>query len=321
MEHRNFEELVHLSVFGELKKTERVLLEAHLSECVDCREELESLLKLKSILNKNRSVEVDDKLLNEARMELRSAIRREKSKPDFLGGILFSVKSLLVQNYKPVLSGLTLLIFGLLLGYLFFYQPADPVLLTDNGSPNNGVSSVLNSNDVRISNVRFLDQDVSDGEVEFVFEAIRPMRIKGRIDDENIKNILTYSILNDDNPGTRLNTLSLINSKESPSMDMEIKSAVLDVVMYDENTGVRREAFKLLTKFPYDEEIKQTYLYVLMNDSSSSMRIDAMKALVDAGKGGYKFSPDDLSVFKEKMRTDENNYIRYYAKTVLQENK
>lgn len=318
MDHLQFKELAHLSVFGEIKKSERDLLEKHLDECSSCREEMESLIRLKSILNKNRSVEVDDKLLTEARQELRAALRIERSRQNFFSELISNVKSVFQENYKLALGGLTTLVAGILLGYLFFNSPQQENLLTNNLSEDQ--SSNFGDEKIRISNVRFIDQDASDGEVEFVFEAIKPMRVKGNIKDDRIKNILTYSMVNDQNPGTRLNSINFLNSKKTETVDSEIKSAVLDVVRYDANAGVRREAFKLLTKFQYDEEIKQTYLYVLMNDSSSSLRIEAMTALVEAGKEGYKFSQEDLSVFREKMRTDENNYVRYYAKTVLQEN-
>lgn len=318
MDHQKYKEFAHLSVFGELNKVERIQLEEHLNVCVDCREEMESLIKLKGILNRNRSVEADDNMLNEARQELRSALRKERTKQSFFSkyfpGIILSFR----ENYKIALGGLTVLLAGIFIGYLFFKTPGTAPLLA--GNTNRGQSSQFANENIKINNIRFIDQDASDGEVEFVFDAVKPMRIKGRVDDDNIKSILTYSMLNEENPGTRLNSLNLINSKKSEKVDDEIKSAVIDVVRYDENAGVRREAFKLLTSFPYDEEIKQAYLYVLMNDSSTGLRVDAMKALVSAGKEGFKFNEDDLSVFKEKMRTDENNYIRYYAKTVLKEN-
>lgn len=318
MNHQQFKELAHLSVFGDLKKSERALLEEHLAECSDCREEMESLIKLKGILHKNRTVEVDEKLLSEARRELRGALRAERTSKNFFSEIILKVKSAFTENYKLAFGAISVLLIGILLGYIFFNSPQQENLLTNNLSEEQ--SSNFGDENIRISNVRFIDQDASDGEVEFIFEAIKPMRVKGNIKDERIKNILTYSMVNDQNPGTRLNSINFLNSKKTETVDNEIKSAVIDVVRYDSNAGVRREAFKLLTKFQYDEEIKKTYLHVLMNDSSSSLRIEAMTALVEAGKEGYQFSPEDLSVFKEKMRTDENNYVRYYAKNVLQEN-
>jgi hypothetical protein len=51
------------------------------------------------------------------------------------------------------------------------------------------------------------------------------------------------------------------------------------------------------------------------------MRIEAMNRLVEAGKSGSSFDREDLSVLKQKVEMDDNNYIRYQAKTVLKEYK
>jgi hypothetical protein len=56
-----------------------------------------------------------------------------------------------------------------------------------------------------------------------------------------------------------------------------------------------------------------------MNDENSSLRIEAINGLNDASKQGMNFNPEELSIFKEKMERDDNNYVRYQAKTVLKE--
>ena len=157
--------------------------------------------------------------------------------------------------------------------------------------------------------------------VEFTFDAIKPVRVKGKLNDPDVQNVLMYSMLNEDNPGTRLNTINLISSSSQPQPDNEIKNALLSVVKFDNNQGVRWEAIKLLKKFRFDNEIKNTMLYVLQNDSSSGMRIESMNILVQANKKGNTFSRDDLLVFRHKLQQDDNNYIRYQAQTVLKEYK
>jgi HEAT repeat protein len=171
----------------------------------------------------------------------------------------------------------------------------------------------------KIRNVRFIDQDAGDGEVEFMFEAVKPVRIKGNVNDREIQNILTYSILNEENPGVRLNSINLINANQPQHVDKEIKDVLLDAVRYDVNPGVRREALKTLKNLPYDEEIKDAMLYVLLNDKTSGLRIEAINVLAQAQKNGHNFNEQDLSIFKKKLEADENNYIRYKAKNVLQE--
>jgi hypothetical protein len=190
----------------------------------------------------------------------------------------------------------------------------------ENPQQDNNKQAML-SGDTRISNIQFLNKNAGNGTVEFTFDAIKPMHIKGKINDPQVQNVLMYSMLNEDNPGTRLNTINLINSSGQPQPDNEIKNALLSVVKFDNNQGVRWEAMKLLNKFSFDDEIKNALLYVLQNDSSSGMRIEAMNRLVQANKTGSTFNKEDLSVFRQKMQQDDNNYIRYQAKTVLKENR
>ncbi len=189
----------------------------------------------------------------------------------------------------------------------------------ENPHPDEQNNQVMLSGDTRISDVRFISKNAEDGTVDFTFDAIKPMHIKGKISDPQVQNILTYSMLNVDNPGTRLNTINLINSSRESQPDPEIKSALLSVVKFDNNQGVRFEAMKLLKKFSFDDDVKGAMLYVLQNDSSSGMRIDAMNMLVQASKKGRTFDSKDLSIFRKKMQQDDNNYIRYQAKTVLKE--
>jgi hypothetical protein len=76
---------------------------------------------------------------------------------------------------------------------------------------------------------------------------------------------------------------------------------------------------KVLKNLLYDDEIKNAMLNVLMNDKTSGLRIEAINVLAQAQKNGYNFNEQDLSVFKQRLQADENNYVRYKAKTVLEE--
>ena len=218
-------------------------------------------------------------------------------------------------------AAFSFLIAGLILGYLFFHSSDTVHYSLENLNPQNNKKEAMLSGDTRINNIRFIDKNTADGTIDFTFDAVKPVHIKGKINDPQIQNILTYSMLNEDNPGTRLNTISLLNSSGQPQPDNEIKNALLSVVKFDNNQGVRWEAMKLLNKFKFDDEIKKTLLFVLQNDSSSGMRIEAMNRLVEANKTGSSFNSEDLSVFRQKSELDNNNYIRYQAKTVLKENK
>ena len=201
------------------------------------------------------------------------------------------------------------MLIGLLIGVFVFNTPVIENIKT----------SSENSNQVRIQNINFIDPDPSDGEVEFTFETVQSDRMKGSVNDTELQKILTYAVLNEQNPGTRLNSISVINANQIQKPDDEIKSTLIAVAKYDDNPGVRREALKSLNKLPADEEIKNTMIYVLLNDTSAGIRIEAINGLVDAAKTGINLNQKDLNTLRDKIQIDDNNYIRYQAKNIIKE--
>ena len=126
-------------------------------------------------------------------------------------------------------------------------------------------------------------------------------------------------MLNEQNPGSRLNSINAMDTETSTNYDDDVKNALITVVMKDENPGVRREALKLMGKFQYDESIKQTLLYVVANDTVSGLRIGALNTLIEARGNGYKLNNEELNLFREKLQKDENPYIKLRSRTILQE--
>ncbi len=320
MNHKKYITLIDEYFFGEINSREKIELEEHLKNCDLCRSEFNSAKVLKDSLMQDKLPEPDENLLKQARNQLQSNLRKEITHPGFfqkLNGMFSSSFFFTPQLAATVLS---VLIIGVFIGYFLFNSTGTMHYSLENPQPQKTNQQAVLSGETKISNIRFIDKNAADGTVDFTFDAVKPMHIKGKINDPQVQNVLLYSMLNEDNPGTRLNTINLINSSKQEQPDSEIKNALLSVVKFDNNQGVRLEAMKLLKKFNYDDQIKKTMIYVLQNDSSSGMRIEAMNRLVDANKTGSEFSPADLSVFREKMKQDNNNYIRYQAKTVLKEN-
>jgi len=321
MNHGKYKRLIDEYFFGEINTREKIELEEHLKNCKLCRSEFYSSKVLKESLLKNELPEPDEGILNEARNELRSSMRIEKLRAGFLENIIGWLTGSFFINTRLAAAAFLFLLVGIILGYFVFHSAGTiHYTLEDQQQQTLGQNAML-SGDTRISNIRFIDKNPENGSVEFTFDAVKPVHIKGKINDPEVQNILMYSMLNEDNPGTRLNTINLLSSNSQSRPDKEIKDALLSVVKFDYNQGVRWEAIKLLKKFRFDEDIKNTMLYVLQNDSSSGMRIEAMNILVQANKEGSTFNREDLSIFRQKLQQDNNNYIRYQAQTVLKEYK
>ena len=315
MNHNKIKKWIRLSLYGELTNEEQSVLELHLKDCDECRNELEQQRNLLSLISDKKN-EIDNKLLMEARAQLRGAIRNERQHKGYFDNVMQYLNDLTTIPFRAVLSGAALLVIGFFVGYLFYGSSTiDPNKLPDR---TNNQFSVF-QDDVTISNINFIDSDPSDGEVEFTFVAMKPVYLKGRVDDPKIQSILTYSMLNGQNPGTRFNSINAMYSERPIKFDKDVKDALITVVMTDENPGVRREALKLMKKLPYDEALKQAFIYVLTTDTSSGLRIEAINALVDAGKKGFTLNKNEIDLFKQKLQTDDNSYIRYRTKTILQE--
>jgi len=315
MNHNEIKKLLRLSLYGELSKEEQSVLELHLKDCDECRNELEQQRNLLSLISDKKN-EVDDKLLMEARSQLRGAIRNEREHKNYLNNVLSYLNDFITVPVRAALSGAALLAIGFFVGYLFYGSSTIETNIipdkTDNQFP-------VFQDDVTISNISFIDSDPSDGEVEFTFVAMKPVTLRGRVDDPKIQSILTYSMLNEQNPGSRFNSINAMVSERPIKFDEDVKDALITVVMTDENPGVRREALKLMKKLPNDEDVKRALIYVLTTDTSSGLRIEAINALADAGKQGFTLNKKEIDLFKQKLQTDDNSYIRYRTKTILQE--
>ena len=315
MNHNEYKKLIQLSLFGELNNAEQKKLMEHLNMCIECRRELEQQKNLLSILKVKSKDEVDDKLLSEARAQLRGALRIEKQKRKSFSKITTMFYNLIQSPYRVAFAGIALLAIGIFTGYVIFKsKPVNSELKANNES------TFTNSN-IKIANISFIDSNPADGTIEFTFDAVKRISLKGKVDDPKIQSILTYSMLNAQNPGSRLNSINAMNSEKSINFDNDVKSALITVLMKDKNPGVRREALKVLKKLPFDNQIKNAFLYVLANDSISGMRIEAINGLVSAANNGNRLNDSEIDLFKNQLRSDDNNYIKYKIKTILQEYK
>jgi hypothetical protein len=314
MDHTKYKELNTLSVYGELKAAEQSELLHHLTSCPECLQDFEEKRQLNETLSKAKLPEPDAALLNQARRELRIALGNQ-IKGSAIKKALDAIGSFFTGRYQVFIIGTAMALFGLIAGkFIFNINPINQKEELFQTRP----ASLLQEN-MQITNVKFTDNVSSDGKVDFSFDAIKPVHIKGNINDPKIQSILSYAMVNGDNAGVRLNSISLINSGPAKKLDNDVKYAIVNVVKNDANPGVRREALKLLRKISYDDEIKKALLYVLSNDKNTGMRIESLNILMDAQKDGHNLTKEDLNILKDNLKQDNNQYIQYRVKSVLKE--
>lgn len=309
MNHQQYKEWLNLLVYDELEEKDRAEMQQHLDGCEACREELAQRKKLYSLFQSRPQSEPSDALLQQARTDLRAALRMERNKRTFSERLQDRLHGWL-PILKPAMGYAATLAAGLLVGALVFPRT---VVEPQSGPP--GQSGPIESGDTQISNIRFIDSDSSgDGQVEFAFDAIKPMRIKGPMNDPKVQEVLTYAMVREQNPGVRLRAVSTLSANHSKP-DPKVKAALLAAVQMDKNDAVRRAALATLQKYPFDSEIQVVMLRVLSNDSNPALRIEAIKCL----EGQKAEGQEVIDVMKEKMQSDDNSFIRQRAKAVLEE--
>jgi HEAT repeats/Putative zinc-finger len=325
MDHKAYREWLSLSLYNELNQEQTKLLEEHLSGCDACRSELGELRQMHSVLERKRAEVPSEHLLQEARAELRIALRKERQSRSFWQEWTSSVGAWWTDlkvspQYAAAVAAVFTFVIGMLVGSSsLLNRPPQEIAKVNPPTPKTNIADkVPLTTGSDISNVRFIDSDSQNGEVEIAFDAVKPMTLKGNVNDPVIQRVLTYAVLKEQNPGVRLKAVNAIGAQqdqEKQSGDPKLKAALISALKFDKNAGVRKEALNILGKFPEDEEIQAALLDVLVHDENPGLRVASMKLL----EAQELVDPELLNVMKGKAKTDENAFIRNRATLVTDE--
>lgn len=313
MNHQRYRQWLQLSLYGELSEQERRRLDKHLEGCPECRAELSQLQQFHTALGKKALKEPSEELLRQARRLLSARLRSEPGRHAGAIGHARTPVPAWFSLPRLALGAAAVFALGLLVGYL--------VLVTKLGPESNLAESVSGADTPvdEIANVRFIDPDASDGQVELAFDAVRPVRLKGHINEDRIQRLVARALTNERNPGVRLRAVSVLAGPDVSLPDPEVKAALITALRSDENPGVRKEALDALQKYPLDEEIKKAFLFVLDRDDNSGLRVAAINGLAAAKSGRKLVDAEMVRILNEKAQSDDNNYIRIRARSVLEE--
>lgn len=303
MNHQQWKEWINLMAYEELDAERKRLTEDHMKDCASCREEWDQLKRLHRVMDDHAVQVPTERLLNEARAELRAALRYERNRPTASSRVREMFSSFL-PSFRTAMGFAAMLVVGLFAGYMF--APVKRILVP-------GPTPEIAATD--ISNIRFVDANPNDGQIEFAYDAVQPMRVKGNVNDARIQRLLTYALEREQNPGVRLRAVNTIAANKQPTVDPQVKAALISALKSDGNDGVRKEAMAVLKTYPFDSDIQNAFVYVLQRDANAALRIDAIKSLEERKIQDKQL----LTVLKEKSESDDNSYIRRRATNILQE--
>jgi len=314
MNREKFIQLAYLYLFDELNEKDKIEFENQLMQDDDLKNEFENISQSLTTLKTNKPSMISQDILIQSRHFLMREIRKEASTQSFIERINITVRNYVFNNYKLAVGGIATFAFGIIIGYILLMPKS-----------NKQISSLTNhiSNDsVKISNVQITKPATEDGIAQVNFEATKQVKFEAKLNDPIVQKLLVSSLLNDPNPGDRIRSVNSIALKARDNdfkSDPKIKQVLISALTKDKNPVVRREALIVLTKYPYDMEIRDAMLFVLSHDKNSGMRVTAINALADLKQSGELLDKEVKNVLNRKIKTDNNDFIKIRAASILQE--
>jgi hypothetical protein len=319
MKHQHYKERLQLSLYQELNEYEQSSLNDHLAGCPECREELNRLQKFHDTLEQYQPRVVTENELGNARRSFRIRLHEFVEHPSALQKVIEGVGKFFPVPVRLALGGAAILAVGVFAGSMYFKSPAEKTLSLQ---PASLMQPSYSSGEIQITNVKFDERDERTGNVEFTFDAISPMHVRGNINDEHVQKILARALLNEQNPGMRLRTVDMIGSQteQTPNlMNAEVKAALIATLKHDPNPGVRKQALEVLSNYLPDTAVTRAFLYVLANERNTGLVINAIN-LLDVSKFEHHPISNELQTFlQHKAQADGNQYVKIKATAALQE--
>ena len=331
-----FHEKVLLAAYGELPDDQAHALSLHLAGCSPCREEQEQLLALKTLSAAHPVLEPTPNLVARSRTRLEDALDALPPKRWYDRVADWMTRTAAGLQAAPVAACL-LLVAGAGLGSLGGFEFSQRHAANGAGAsaigpigPTAGMSVPVNTpaphsagpvSTGEVASVSAIVRQPNSNLVEVSFNQVQPRRVKGTLEDPQIRQLLMLASQNAASPGVRDDSVGLLaaecrsghgcQGKGVPNTD--IRDALMVSLRYDRSTTVRRKALDGLQPFVgEDMQVRNAVLEALLNDPDAQIRSTAISMLepVDADTSVRQ-------VLSTVALSDQNSHIRNASRLVL----
>ena len=290
----NCKDIAPLLVFylcDEVSEDEREQIEAHLASCSACSALLAEDEQLQSALlaGPQSADELDASgiLLAQCRSELAESLDdlsapplQERWRPfGWLRGWM---------ALRPVWSGALLIVFGAVVGTQVL-----PWLQNSNNNTNSQAMNVMARSpitDEQLAKMTFSGINFSPASgsgspnLQLQLNAEQPIVLDGSVEDSDMRRVLTYVVENGErfDAGARLDCLEAL---KAVARDQQVRSALINAALKDQNPAVRMKALEALRGAASDDAVRQALLEALQHDSNPGVRVEAVNMLVASLQG------------------------------------
>ena len=293
-----------LYVYNELADDARYELEQHLGRCMDCAAELKSTRSFHGAISKLPVEEPSPNFLASSRMRLQEALETTEQ-GGFWQRLVFDPAAWLRQiSFSPALAAVIFIVgFAGGIGATYKYVSGNSQVAVLPGA-------VAQPSQASISGIRSISQDPGSNTVNIKYDTVSTQEAQGSLNDQKIQQLLLFAARNNYNSGVRMDSVDLLT--QTPN-DTHVREALIYALRYDSNPGVRLKALEALG--PYvreDVRVRDALLEALVNDVNPGVRTQCMHLLEPVRADGSV-----RAVFQKLADSDQNQYIRSQARTVL----
>jgi anti-sigma factor RsiW len=286
-----------LFLYGELSFDEEELVETHLDGCDACRRELARERAFQAAFH-DVSLRPSDDLLEHSREQLQRSLAAHPQREGWWQKLLqgFTIRVHPIPSGLQPIGALALVAMG------FFGARMLPSGALTSTTQNAGLTPMT-------SRVRYVEPEQA-GKVQVVIEETRERVLSGKVDDQNIQNLLLAAARDSQDAGLRVDSVNLLkSSRECP----EVRGALIYALQHDSNPGVRLKALEGLKNSAADPQVRQVLTQVLLSDDNAGVRTQAIDLLISHKEDRM------VGVLQELMRKEDNGYVRMRCQKALHE--
>lgn len=292
-------------VLDTLSEAERISFEKMLAENSELLELVNEYRKTLDRTQEAFTFNPSELQLQEQRLLLKGRIAQiESDQHRQLGVDWFSRLKSFLSSPQPAWAVISYILIAILVSRFFtwnFDSALEPVV---DSSIN--IAELLKSE--QLKNIKLTGEDSNLNGLHFIIETGKAIEINGKVNEPEIQQLLFYLLLNDENPGKRLNAVKLL---QQSAQEKDAQSVLVSALLTDPNPGVRLKSINILQSSKPSELILDASIKVLLEDENEAVRHKALQII--AGNPHEK----SLPVLQIVSVMDDNEYIRNQAVHVL----
>ena len=224
--------------------------------------------------------------------------------------IFWSISDLVLFSGRPVLAAVTYILIGLIVGRFLLLPTKTPDIPVTPVTPamtvEERIQQIIDAGQLPETQIQPIRNGIN--KVAFRLKGKDELEYSGGLKDETVRELLSYLLLNEANPGKRYTSIKLMSDL---TPDEEMKMVLVAALLSDENPGVRLKAIKNLANYPVDKTVRDACIKILLEEQNTAVRMEALKIIAR--------DPDErlVPVLQVVSRLDANEFIREEAAAIL----